>query len=248
MTTSLRLLLAGAVSVSSMLYAQSNNRTFRPCTQALQKLEIPGQIHLVKMCQGSPEILPILSPLLSENGIEVYRLEFPSGDQSKSATGEDARRKTSSAIHYPFSVGALLVFQDEQAREKELKFLMGLQSNGMIPLTGMIWYGGYDTASSGYQQDWGSIVSFKYETVKFVWLDQQNVLLEQIGAYAPPGCITHIAPPQPNFSCGSPDVVSNEVGEFDNYSPPPLSSHDYPFLYKVATMLAEGRRPVQHPQ
>jgi hypothetical protein len=251
MTTRLRFLLAGVACVGYILHAQPRTTTFKPCVQALQKLDVPTQIHLVQMCQVSSEIRPILTPLLSESGIEVYRLEYPSRDESKFTTGEKTQRKAPSAARYPFSVSALLVFQDEQAREKELKVLMSSYSPPslqMIPYAGVQWYGGYDTATSGYQQDWGSIVSFKYETVEFVWLDQQHVLLERIRVYAPLGCITHIAPPQPNFKCGSPDVKSNQLGEYYNYSPPELSSHDYPFLIKVATMLAEGRRPAQHPQ
>jgi hypothetical protein len=153
--------------------------------------------------------------------------------------GEKAASKTPSPAGYPFSVSALLVFQDEQAREKELKILMNSPA--------MRWYGGYDDPRLGWQNDWGSVVSFKYEVVEFVWLDEQDVLLDRLAAYAPPSCITHIAPPSPNFKCGSPDVESNEVGEFYNYSPPPLS-HDFTFLYKVAMMLAEGRRPAKHPQ
>jgi hypothetical protein len=249
MMTSLRTLLAGAACAASILCAQSRPTTFKPCAQAIQKLEVPAQIHLVRMCQISPETRPILTPLLSESGIEVYRLEYPPRDESKSATGEKTQSKTPYAARYPFSVSALLVYQDEQAREKEFKVLMNSytpQSLQTIPYAGVRWYGGYDTAASGYQQDWGSIVSFKYETIEFLWLNDQDVLLRNIGLYAPSGCITHIAPKQPNFSCGSPDIESTEIGEYSNPSPPPLDHGQ--FLYKVATALAGGRRPPQHPQ
>ncbi len=239
MRSTLRLLLIGAACASAMLHAQGRNTTFKACAQAQQNLDVSTQIHLVRMCQATPEIRPILTFMLSENGIDVYRVAYPPQDESKSSASGKAAAKAPSPARYPFSVSALLVFQDEQAREKELNTLMNSPA--------MRWYGGYDDPRLGWQQDWGSIVSFKYETVEFVWLNQQNVLLERVAAYAPPGCITHIAPPTPNFKCGSPDVASNEVGEFYNYSPPPLS-HDFAFLYKVATMLADGMRPEQGPR
>jgi hypothetical protein len=221
-----------------MLHAQAHTSTFKPCSRAQQDLDVPAQIHLVQMCQATPENRPTLTLLLSENGVDVYRLAYPPKDESESVMKEKAAGKTSSPARYPFTVSALLVFQDEQARGKELKALMNSPA--------LRWYGGYDDPKLGWQEDWGSIVSFKYETVEFVWLDQNNVLLRRVAAYAPPECITHVAPPSPNFKCGSPDIDSNEVGQFFNYSPPPLS-HDFAFLYKVATMLAEGRRPGQHP-
>jgi hypothetical protein len=250
MTTGLRSSFAGALCAAAILYAQSRPATFKPCVQALQKLEVPAQIHLVRMCQISPETRPILTPLLSENGIDVYRLEYPQRSGGGSLRGQRGSQNAAPQARYPFSVTALAVFQDEGTRENQLKAFMDMYPPGrestQIPFAGVSWFGGYDTADSGYQQDWGSIVSFKYETIEFLWLNKKDVLLRNIGLYAPLGCITHIAPKQPNFSCGSPDIESTEIGEYSNPSPPPLN-HGL-FLYKVATMLAEGRRPAQNPQ
>jgi hypothetical protein len=209
----------GITGVVVCAQAPSHTITFKPCEQATRKLRVPEEIHVIRMCQGSPELRPALSFLLSEKGIDVYRLEYPIGGNKPRVPQE--RR-------YPFTVRALLVYQGEEARAAELKVLMN------SPIR---WLGGRDVPQGGYQQDWASIVSFKFETAEFVWLSRQNVILKYMGIYAPVGCMTP-PPVVPGSRCGSPEIESNEVGEYDNYSPPPLN-HDL-FLFRVATELVEA--------
>ncbi|MDE3148388.1 MAG: hypothetical protein KGL37_02870 [Acidobacteriota bacterium] len=234
----LRLLLAGTACVGSMLYAQARTVTFKACAEAQQKLNVPMQIHLVQMCQTVPEVRPKLSFLFSEEGTDVYRLEFPHRHRSKLGAAQDTTKENSRQLSYPFSVSALLVFQGEPAREKELNALL------RSPIE---WYGGRYTPENGWQEDWASIVSFKYETVEFTWLNDRQVLFQRRDLYAPQSCITHA---NPAGDCGWADVNSNEIGYFVNPSPPPLSPSDHlpedVFLYKVAKALAEGRRPKEN--
>lgn len=231
----LRLIITWAALAGVALRAQTPATTFTPCAQARQKIEVPEQIHLVSRCQVTPEVRPILPLLFSENGIEVYRLEFPPKKGSKPEGSQRADARVASDTHYPFTVSALLVFQSEDARGKEFK---ALASSSAVS-----WYGGYDDPMRGWQEDLGSIVSFKYETDQFVWLNERDVLLVRADLYAPLGCMTHVAPPSQNFNCGSPDVESTEVGAYVNPSPPELPQGS--FLYRVAAMLADGRRPGQ---
>ncbi len=224
------------VATGSLVGAQTRTTTFAPCAQALQRLKVPEQIHLIQACQVSPEAHLRLSFLLSENGVDVYRLEYRAMTGEQNDAGGTPLSSHPSPDRYPFTVQALLVYQTEQAREAELRVLTGSPT--------ISWFGGYDDPQTGRQEDWGSIVSFKYETVEFVWLDKANVLLRHSGFYVPVGCMTpRPHPASSNFSCGSPDIESNEIGVYDNISPPPLSQGT--FLYRVATLLAGQLAPVR---
>src|ERR1039458_3472119 len=86
------------------------------CVQATQRLQVPEQIHLVTACQVPPGILPKLSFLLSESGIDIYRVEWPNP--------AEARVPAYAHPHYPLSVTALFVFQDEKERQLQIKSLM----------------------------------------------------------------------------------------------------------------------------
>lgn len=207
---------------ASALCAQT---TYKACNQAREKLAIPESVHIIAMCQTSPEVRPALSLLFSENGIDVYRLEYPTaGNAAKSGPGPQ-----SGHTKYPFTERALLVYQDEKARITELnKLVQG----------GMNWYDQWNDENGTLQTNWNSIASFKYETVEFQWLNKSYIQFRRLDAFAPPECVTKISPNVQSNVCGSPNVKSNALGFIASPSAPPLDQNAFPFLYKVAVALA----------
>ena len=219
----------GIACTGFFLNAQTRTTTFKACSEAEQKLEVPDQVHIIQMCQATPEIRPVLSLVLSDNGIEVYRIEYPSTTaKTKSPVAQRTGGDASSQSHYPFTVRALLVYQDEHSRTTEL--------NMLLKSPGVNWFGACYSPQNGTQYDWGSIVSFKYETAEFVWLNKQQVILTHDNFFAPISCMTHKACiNDATVTCGSRGIESNEIGSYDNYSLPPLGQDS--FLYRVATLL-----------
>lgn len=90
------------------------------CVQATQRIQVPEQIHLVQACQSTPEIFPKLSFLLSDHGIDVYRVEWP---VKKSAAEErmEAYKKTETPAQRAFDAKVAKEETDMETSAAKLK-------------------------------------------------------------------------------------------------------------------------------
>jgi hypothetical protein len=129
----------------------------------MQPLRVPDQISLAHYGQLPPENHPKLTFLLSEQGIDAYRI----GDS-------------------PTSV--LFVFQDDKMRRATLQFFIDQsQANSGLLIDGVRWCC-FQTGIA--RQDWKPIVNFKYATFEFGWSAQNpsDVMIRGGTFYAAQEC------------------------------------------------------------
>jgi hypothetical protein len=217
------------------------------CVQATQRLQVPEQIHLVAACQAPPEILPQLSFLLSDSGIDIYRVERP---RKTAANPVEAREQAYADAHpyYPLRVTALFVFQDEKERQLQIKSLMSAGE-------AITWLRGGYRYDSTLPADWTPVLSIKYVTYTFTILGSNkdgtaiapkdgsnSVLLVESHMYAPEECYSYgtrcINGDQLDWE-SAPNFKSSEIARYNNYSPTSLPQGS--LLYRVAMTLGKLR-------
>jgi hypothetical protein len=218
------------------------------CVQATQRLQVPLQIHLVGACQAPPEILPKLSLLLSESGIDIYRVEWPPAGPVKARTQTDADAHP----RYPLSVTALFVFQDEKERQLQIKSMMSAGE-------AISWLRGGYRYDSTLPADWTPVFSIKYVTYRFTILGSNkdigkdgnviapkdgsnSVLLVESNMYAPEECYSYgtrcVNADKLDWE-SAPNFKSSEIATYNNRSPTPLPQNS--LAYRVAMMLGKLR-------
>jgi hypothetical protein len=175
---------------------------------------------------------PKLSFLLSENGIDIYRVAWP---PIKLTSPAQERERAYEETHpsYPLTVEALFVYQEEASRTREVKSFIDSGAFG--------WFRGGFQSGNRTADDWKPILSIKYSIYKIVILNPSGqIQLTQIRAYAPVECFAYgtrcVNGQQLDWE-SEPKIKSSEIGEFNNYSPPFLQAGSLP--YRVGMMIAK---------
>jgi hypothetical protein len=184
---------------------------------------------------------PLASDLFKQEGVDVYLLT-PDARTAAIDKPIAVPPPPGGRSAFPFDVSVLIVYQDEAARQKELKVLA---SSG-----GVRWYGDDGLTNLGYQVDWNSAVSFKYEVLTFRWYSRKDVALIQLTAYVPPECVTRgVVTKAAAVAAGAPAACTrttndhNSVGEYDAPSPPVTMMNHTGVWYEAATLAPRGLWP-----
>jgi hypothetical protein len=216
------------------------------CVQATQRVQVPEQIHLVGSCQAPPETHPKLSFLLSESGIDIYRVEWPRTAENPVEAGAVDNP------HYPLSVTALFVYQDEKVRQIQIKSLI---NDGEA----ISWLRGGSRYDSTLPADWTPVLGIKYITYTFtIFGDNRdiakdgtinppkdggsNVILVESHMYAPEECYsygTRCVNAEYLDRNDAPNFKSSEIASYFNQSPIELPQNL--LAYRVAIMLGKLR-------
>jgi len=228
-----KIVVYGSVTITPA-YAQkpitsSITSPIQACVQATQKLQVPDQIHLVDACQVPPEILPKLSFLFSESGIDIYRIEPLTSTNSAGTRGQVYPER-----QRPVGVSALFVLQDEKERQTQIQSFINAGE-------AVSWLRGGYRYNSTLPADWTPVLSIKYVTYRFTIIGS-SVLLVEAHMYAPEECYAY------KTKCvngekldwdTAPNFRSSEIAAYNNYSPSPLPQDS--LLYRVAMLLGKPK-------
>ena len=226
-------LLLGLAFISPLTCAQPQS-----CVQATQRIQVPEQINLVEACQAPPAVFPKLSFRLSEDGTDIYRVEWP----ARKLTPADKRLQAHVDEHprYPITVEALFVYQDEKNRTQQIRSFINSGS--------FAWYRGGYQPTNNLPADWTPVFSIKYAIYTFLINRRpDDVQLTRVRAYAPSNCYAYgtrcVNADKLDWE-SAPGFKSSEIGEFNNYSPQSLPT-DSP-LYRIAMLMTTKK--AQSPQ
>jgi len=228
----------GFLALGLTLIGSSAGAQAQSCIQSTQRIQVPEQIQLAQSCQVPPVMQPKLSFLLSENGTDAYRVEWPPTKLANPAR-ENERAYEEAHPHYPLTVETLFVYQEEASRMREIK--------SFIDSGGFGWFRGGFQSGNRTAEDWKPILSIKYSIYKFVILNPSGqIQLTQVRAYAPIDCYAYgtrcVNGSQLEWE-SEPRIRSSEIGEFNNYSPQILQAGSMP--YRVGMMIVEE---LSHPK